>query len=235
MRTIEVPAAVVALGVSPAGGLFEYTRLILPLARADALAREQVVLAGAGEADSVRAARAVVVAFSRREWWNEALLDRAGPPVALSIPSAGLLRLVAERAVRAGAMAAAEGFAMFLASECTGTMAAAAPLPSWLHAVSTAIDRSCAEPFDCGALSRRIGIHPATLASRFRRATGMTVGDAVRMRRVERARERIESGDEPLAAIARAAGFYDESHLSRCFRRITGMTPGAYRVFVRAR
>ncbi|MHB1329902.1 MAG: helix-turn-helix domain-containing protein [Gemmatimonadales bacterium] len=35
--------------------------------------------------------------------------------------------------------------------------------------------------------------------------------------------------DRPLAEVAAAVGFADQSHLTRAFKRYTGMTPGAYR------
>jgi AraC-like DNA-binding protein len=33
----------------------------------------------------------------------------------------------------------------------------------------------------------------------------------------------------PLSDVALAAGFADQSHLTRIFKRVTGMTPGAFR------
>jgi AraC-like DNA-binding protein len=35
-----------------------------------------------------------------------------------------------------------------------------------------------------------------------------------------------------LAQVAIDAGFSDQSHLNRVFRRFTGMTPGQYRTFL---
>lgn len=46
--------------------------------------------------------------------------------------------------------------------------------------------------------------------------------------RVRRAQRLLEAG-ETIAATAAAAGFCDQSHLHRQFRRSLGMTPGAYR------
>jgi AraC family transcriptional regulator len=33
----------------------------------------------------------------------------------------------------------------------------------------------------------------------------------------------------PLSEVAVAAGFYDQSHMNRVFRRMVGRTPGEYR------
>lgn len=46
--------------------------------------------------------------------------------------------------------------------------------------------------------------------------------------RVERAKDMIRTGDLPLAQIALAVGFADQSHFTRRFRRWAGCTPAAY-------
>ncbi|PSJ55910.1 AraC family transcriptional regulator [Pseudaminobacter soli (ex Li et al. 2025)] len=52
------------------------------------------------------------------------------------------------------------------------------------------------------------------------------------MRRLQRARRLIETG-EPLAEIAVATGFTDQSHLNRQFKKAYGMTPGRWAALVR--
>jgi len=42
------------------------------------------------------------------------------------------------------------------------------------------------------------------------------------------------SGAGRLSEIALAAGFYDQSHMTRVFRRVTGRTPGAHRTLLAA-
>ena len=41
----------------------------------------------------------------------------------------------------------------------------------------------------------------------------------------------IAGGDRPLAEIAAEAGFADQSHFTRLFRRYLGTTPGRFRAF----
>ncbi len=62
----------------------------------------------------------------------------------------------------------------------------------------------------------------------FKCTAGMTPGQYVRDRRVRRACELIGAG-LPLAAIASDAGFADQSHLTRAFKTVKGVTPAAYR------
>lgn len=58
--------------------------------------------------------------------------------------------------------------------------------------------------------------------------TGLTPGAYIRNRRYRLACRLIEQGS-PLAEAAAAAGFADQSHLSRVFRRSQGITPGMFR------
>jgi AraC family transcriptional regulator len=80
-----------------------------------------------------------------------------------------------------------------------------------------------------------VGVHPVTLARAFRRAFGCTIGEYLRRLRIERAAEQLATGTQPLAEIALAAGFADQSHFSNVFRRRVGMSPSAYRREVRGR
>ena len=60
-------------------------------------------------------------------------------------------------------------------------------------------------------------------------------GEYVRRLRVEIACQRLASSDMPLAEIALAAGFSDQSHFTKTFRHYNGMTPGEYRRRLRSR
>lgn len=64
-----------------------------------------------------------------------------------------------------------------------------------------------------------------TLARQFKRAFGTSPHRYQVMRRLERARAGIRSG-LPLASAAVDAGFADQAHMSRHFKRSYGMTPG---------
>ncbi len=47
--------------------------------------------------------------------------------------------------------------------------------------------------------------------------------------RIELAKNLLKKADSSIADIALNCGFNSQSHLGRCFRAITGMTPRAYR------
>jgi AraC-like DNA-binding protein len=65
-------------------------------------------------------------------------------------------------------------------------------------------------------------------------ATGQTVGEVVRVRRLARAREELTDGDRPISAIAHRWGFSDASHFSRSFKAQYGAAPSDYRLASRA-
>jgi len=69
--------------------------------------------------------------------------------------------------------------------------------------------------------------------SHFCRAFKLTLGTSpmayVSIKRIERAKLLITSTSERLSDIALACGFADQSHLSRSFSRLVGMTPGLWR------
>ncbi|MBZ0267811.1 AraC family transcriptional regulator, partial [bacterium] len=81
-------------------------------------------------------------------------------------------------------------------------------------------------------LAADAGIHPTYLARAFRRRFGVTVGDYSRNIKVARAASAM-AGGMPLADVAQAAGFADQSHLTRIFKARTGMSPGAFRALLR--
>ena len=72
------------------------------------------------------------------------------------------------------------------------------------------------------------------LVRAFRAEVGLPPYEYLTYLRVSRARELLRRGAR-VAEAAQAVGFYDESQLHRHFRRIVGVTPGAYAQELRAR
>jgi AraC family transcriptional regulator len=78
-------------------------------------------------------------------------------------------------------------------------------------------------------LALEAGVSTSHFLRSFRQSTGKTPYQFLLHRRVERARILMRDLRAPLAQVAQASGFADQHHLSRVFRRITGVTPSSYR------
>ncbi|MHB1057005.1 MAG: helix-turn-helix domain-containing protein [Rhodanobacter sp.] len=78
-------------------------------------------------------------------------------------------------------------------------------------------------------LATLAGVHPAHLARRFQQAQGVSVGEYQRGLRIGLARKALAEDSRPIAAVAAEAGFADQSHFARVFKRMTGQTPRDFR------
>jgi AraC family transcriptional regulator len=87
-----------------------------------------------------------------------------------------------------------------------------------------------AHPPSLGEIASEVGLHPSHLARTFRAHVGESIGEHGRRLRLEWAAERLVRSDEGLAEIAGQAGFSDQSHFTREFKRRFGVTPGRYRL-----
>jgi len=95
--------------------------------------------------------------------------------------------------------------------------------PTWFEKV--ALQLASEEPKTASGMARGIGLHPRWLAHAYRSVAGEGLRETQVRRRVEQAVQLLRSTDEPIAGIAAAAGFCDQSHLNRSLRRFTGRTP----------
>ena len=129
---------------------------------------------------------------------------------------------------------AAEGLVLELLAAAS-RLAARAPsaAPRWLARLEEVLQARFAEALTLAELAGEVGVHPVHLASTFRRQRGCTVGHYLRRLRVDHACRRLADSSDPLAAIALDAGFADQSHFTRTFKRLTGLTPAAYRRLAR--
>ena len=100
--------------------------------------------------------------------------------------------------------------------------------PGWLKAVLEHIRDTQPERPSTSTLARIAGVHPVHLTRTFRRVHGCTIGGYLRSLRIERAIQLLR-GCAPLSEIALAAGFSDQSHLCREFKRAVGVTPAQFR------
>ena len=84
-----------------------------------------------------------------------------------------------------------------------------------------------AEPLSLQGLAAITGLSVWRFATVFRERIGMAPHRYVNLQRVRHAQALLRQG-ATLASAASESGFCDQSHLSRRFKRLCGMTPGQY-------
>lgn len=106
--------------------------------------------------------------------------------------------------------------------------------PRWLEQARELLQSDFAKPLRLADIAQTVGVHPVHLAQTFRKSYRCTVGDYVRQLRIEYACHELASSESPIVDIALAAGFCDQSHFTRTFKRLTGVVPSQYRDGLRA-
>jgi AraC family transcriptional regulator len=98
----------------------------------------------------------------------------------------------------------------------------------WLERTRDMLHARFAENLSLEEIAQAAGVHPDHLTHAFRREFGRTVCDYIRELRIEFSCRKIETSEMSLVEIALAAGFADQSHFTKVFKRIMGMTPGDF-------
>jgi AraC-like DNA-binding protein len=99
--------------------------------------------------------------------------------------------------------------------------------PPSVRAARDLLHDRLADPPSLEELATAVGSGPFTLLRAFRAAYGLPPHAYLTNLRVQWAREMLDSGLRP-AEVAALAGFADQAHLNRHFKRIVGVPPGAY-------
>ena len=113
------------------------------------------------------------------------------------------------------------------ASDESGQALAATPVTPPVARARKFIEDRLADDVRLEHLEAEVGLSRFYLVRRFRAEVGMPPHAFQLALRLDRARVLVASG-MPLADVASRCGFTDQSHLTRHFRRATGVAPGAY-------
>lgn len=104
--------------------------------------------------------------------------------------------------------------------------------PRWLINAKELIHARFNENLSLTDIAIAVGVHPVYLAQAFHKSYNSTIGDYVRQLRIDYACRQLE-GETPIINIAHDAGFCDQSHFTRTFKRIMGIAPSKYRSLLR--
>ncbi len=117
--------------------------------------------------------------------------------------------------------------ALGVAAAQTRRMPATRPL--WLARVENEIRASLPGTIRVSSLAETVGVHPVHMTRTFQRVYGCGVVEFIRRLRVQYAADAMARGRVTLCEAALDAGFFDQPHLNRAFRRQLGLSPARYR------
>jgi AraC family transcriptional regulator len=101
--------------------------------------------------------------------------------------------------------------------------------PEWMPRVRELLHEHFSEHLTIQQIARELQVDPIYLGRTYKRFAGESLGQARNRRRLEFVCLELVHAEHSLTDIALAAGFSDQSHMTREFRRAYGVTPGAYR------
>lgn len=101
--------------------------------------------------------------------------------------------------------------------------------PAWLEQARELVHDRFREKIRIEDVAAAVQVHPSHLARTFRDRFHVPLGTYIRRLRIEWATREVAETVEPLCAIAARAGFADQSHFTREFRKLHGVSPARYR------
>ena len=101
--------------------------------------------------------------------------------------------------------------------------------PRWLDRVLERLRCEYVAPPGLAELAAEAGVHASHLSRTLRRCEGRGIAELVQQARVEHVWRELVTADAPsLVEVSLAAGFADQSHCNRVFKRFVGESPGVF-------
>jgi AraC family transcriptional regulator len=161
---------------------------------------------------------------------NHAALSGPVPQIVAGPAGSVVQRMYEElRHVDSASEIAFEGLALMLLAETIREASREPGVPRWLQRVRDRLLDEYISPPTLRQIALDAGVHPTYVAASFQKHFGVSVGEFVRSRRIERARTLLTHSETPLSEVALLLGFSDQSHFGRTFLRQVGLTPREYR------
>jgi AraC family transcriptional regulator len=99
-----------------------------------------------------------------------------------------------------------------------------------LNRVVDFINQNLAREIRLYELANVAGMSLNYFCEQFRETTGLTAHQYVLKRRIQRAKQFLHNPDFTVAMVTAATGFTDQSHFTKVFRRLVGVTPVQFRL-----
>ena len=101
--------------------------------------------------------------------------------------------------------------------------------PDWVKQLDEILNDQFADNLTLSYLAEKANIHPVHLSRDFSKYFGCNLGQYIRKIRIVKALALFSTQKMTLTDIAYRCGFFDQSHLTRCFKEINGINPSAFR------
>ncbi|MFM9910493.1 MAG: helix-turn-helix domain-containing protein [Chitinophagaceae bacterium] len=102
-------------------------------------------------------------------------------------------------------------------------------IPAWVNIIKDVLHTSFYTNLSLENLAKTAAIHPVHLSRYFPKYFYCNIGEYIRKLRVEKSLSLLPNKKISLTDITFECGFCDQSHFTRCFKEINGLTPSAYR------
>jgi AraC-like DNA-binding protein len=103
-------------------------------------------------------------------------------------------------------------------------------LSAWqLRRIHSLVEAEPGRQISVPRLAEAVGLSVSHFTRAFKASTGEPPAHWLLLKRLDQAKKLLVESEAPLAQIAETCGFAEQSHFSKRFRQVTGMTPGDWR------
>lgn len=95
--------------------------------------------------------------------------------------------------------------------------------------ISRYIRSHISEPIKTSDIAEYFGKSRGGITTEFKKQTGMNLSDFIKLKKIQEAQELLYETNKSLVLISDYLGFSSQSHFTRVFKEITGITPKEYR------